>query len=95
MSVSKLFDLSGKVAIVTGGGNGIGKACCETLAEAGAAVAVSDLKLEDARQVADGIVAKGGKAIAVACNPPFHDLKQIHHEYDAKHATGSAASKPR
>jgi 7-alpha-hydroxysteroid dehydrogenase len=68
MSAHSLFDLTGKVAIVTGGGNGIGKACCEMLAEAGAAVAVSDLKLEDAQQVAAGITAKGGKAIAVACN---------------------------
>lgn len=73
MSISKLFDLTGKAAIVTGGGNGIGKACCEMLAEAGAAVAVSDLKLEDARRVADGIKAKGGQAIAVACNVTVDD----------------------
>lgn len=68
MSLHKLFDLSGKVAIVTGGGNGIGKGCCEMLAEAGAAVAVSDLKLADAEAVANAINARGGKAIAVACN---------------------------
>jgi 7-alpha-hydroxysteroid dehydrogenase len=68
MSIKTLFDLTGKVAIVTGGGNGIGKACCEILADAGASVAVSDLKLPDAETVANQINKSGGKAIAVACN---------------------------
>lgn len=68
MSLNKLFDLSGRVAIVTGGGNGIGKASCEILAKAGAAVAVSDLKLADAETVAKEINENGGKAIAVECN---------------------------
>lgn len=68
MHINELFDLKGKVAIVTGGGNGIGKACCETLADAGAAIAVADLKLEAAEAVVAAIIAKGGKAIAVECN---------------------------
>jgi 7-alpha-hydroxysteroid dehydrogenase len=68
MTFNQLFDLKGKVAIVTGGGNGIGKACCETLAQAGAAIAVSDLKLQDAEAVAAQINSAGGKAIAVECN---------------------------
>ncbi len=68
MSINHLFDLSGKVAIVTGGGNGIGKASALMLARAGAAVAVSDLKLADAESVADEIRAMGGRAIAVECN---------------------------
>lgn len=68
MSVNALFDLSGKVAIVTGGGNGIGKSCCEVLSTAGAAVAVSDLRLADAEAVASQLRAEGGKAIAVECN---------------------------
>jgi len=68
MSLSPRFNLQGKIAIVTGGGNGIGKACCLMLAEAGAAVAVSDLKLADAQAVADEIVKDGGRAIAVECN---------------------------
>ncbi len=63
-----LFDLTGKVAVVTGGGDGIGKASCEILAAAGAAVVVSDISLEKAQAVADGIVADGGKAAAVQCN---------------------------
>jgi len=68
MSVSNLVDLKGKVAIVTGGGNGIGKASCIMLAKAGASIAVSDLKLTDAEAVAKEITALGGKAIAVECN---------------------------
>ncbi|GAA4022774.1 7-alpha-hydroxysteroid dehydrogenase [Deinococcus rubellus] len=66
--IQHLFDLSGKVAVVTGGGNGIGRACCLTLAQAGAAVAIADLKLADAQAVAAEITAQGGRAIAVACN---------------------------
>ena len=68
MSVSNLFSLQGKVAIVTGGGNGIGKGSAQILAAAGAAVAVSDLKLADAEAVAAEIRQSGGKAVAVECN---------------------------
>lgn len=68
MSPQPLFDLSGKVAIVTGGGNGIGKACCLMLANHGAAVVIADLKQADAQGVADEIGACGGKALALSCN---------------------------
>ncbi|MGL6177828.1 MAG: glucose 1-dehydrogenase [Tannerellaceae bacterium] len=63
-----LFDLSGRVAIVTGGGDGIGKGSCEILAQAGASIVVSDLDIKKAQAVADEIKAAGGKAIAVSCN---------------------------
>ena len=68
MEIQKLFDLTGKVAVVTGGGDGIGKGCCEILAAAGASVVVSDISADKAKEVADGINATGGKAIPVACN---------------------------
>jgi 7-alpha-hydroxysteroid dehydrogenase len=53
---------------VTGGGAGIGRGIAEFFAQAGAAVVVSDLKEETAAAVAEGIKAKGGQAIAVACD---------------------------
>ncbi|MCO5725598.1 SDR family NAD(P)-dependent oxidoreductase [Robiginitalea marina] len=68
METHSFFDLKNKTAIVTGGGNGIGRGACETLAAFGANVVVSDLKLEDAEQVASEIKTRGGKAIAVSCN---------------------------
>lgn len=68
MDIKNLFDLSGKVAVVTGGGDGIGKGCCEILAAAGASVVVSDISADKAKAVADGIVAAGGKAISMVCN---------------------------
>jgi 3-oxoacyl-[acyl-carrier protein] reductase len=58
-----MFRLNDKVALVTGGSRGIGRACCEALAEHGATVIVNYVKGEAAaKEVADGIVAKGGKA---------------------------------
>lgn len=68
MSINHLFDLTGKTAIVTGGGNGIGKASCEMLAAHGANVIVSDLKLEAAETTAERIRQSGGTAIAVSCD---------------------------
>lgn len=55
MSIKSLFDLSGKIAIVTGGGNGIGKGCCEILAEAGVSVVVADLNKEAAAPVSEWV----------------------------------------
>jgi NAD(P)-dependent dehydrogenase (short-subunit alcohol dehydrogenase family) len=60
--------VEGKVAIVTGGGSGIGAATSKLLASEGAAVCVADLIGERAAQVADEIVAAGGRAIGVAAD---------------------------
>lgn len=57
--------LSGKVGIVAGGGRGIGAATARRLAEEGAHVVIGDLMGDWAREVADDIVSKGGKAVGV------------------------------
>lgn len=57
-------DLEGKVAIVTGGGGGIGAATALRLAQAGAAVAVADIVADAAAKVADRLTADGLKAQA-------------------------------
>lgn len=68
MPIDRLLNLDQDVAIVTGAAAGIGRAIAETFAEAGAAVVVTDLKAEGAIQVADAIVAAGGRAIGIECN---------------------------
>lgn len=68
MSLPELFDLQNKTAIVSGGGNGIGKACCLMLAKFGANVVVADLKTADAQAVVDEITGQGGQGLAVFCN---------------------------
>lgn len=68
MNTSSLFNLSGKTAIITGGGNGIGRASSKMLASFGANVVVSDFNLEAAAEVAQEINDEGGNAIALKCD---------------------------
>ena len=62
----KLFDIQGQVAVVTGAGGYLCSAMAIGLANAGAKIAVLDLRLEKAQSVADEIVNSGGEAIALA-----------------------------
>jgi NAD(P)-dependent dehydrogenase (short-subunit alcohol dehydrogenase family) len=64
---------AGKVAIVTGAGQGIGEHYAKALAEEGAAVTVAEINEENARRVAEEIVAAGGKAIHTATDVASED----------------------
>jgi NAD(P)-dependent dehydrogenase (short-subunit alcohol dehydrogenase family) len=66
MSAADRFDLSAKVAVITGGAGGIGAVYASALCEAGAAVVVADLDGAAATAVADGLTADGHRAIGVA-----------------------------
>jgi NAD(P)-dependent dehydrogenase (short-subunit alcohol dehydrogenase family) len=63
-----LFDLSGRVAVVTGGSRGLGREMCLAFAARGADVVVASRKLEACRQLAAEIEAIGRRAIGVACH---------------------------
>jgi NAD(P)-dependent dehydrogenase (short-subunit alcohol dehydrogenase family) len=60
--------LKDKVAIITGAGAGIGKACAEVLAGEGAKVVIAARRAENGQPAADGIKASGGEAIFVKCD---------------------------
>lgn len=62
------FDLSGKVALVSGAGAGIGAVSAQEFASQGARVAVVDMNLEAAQKTADAITQAGGTAKAYECN---------------------------
>jgi NAD(P)-dependent dehydrogenase (short-subunit alcohol dehydrogenase family) len=66
--ITNLFDLSGKVAIVTGASKGIGEAIAEMYGAAGARVIISSRKQEAVDKVAESIIRKGGQAKAIACH---------------------------
>jgi len=65
---TNLFDLTGRIALVTGASRGIGASIAMLLAEQGAHVIVSSRKLDGCRAVADEITAAGGSAEALACH---------------------------
>lgn len=67
-TAAHLFDLTGRLALVTGASRGIGEAIARTLAANGAEVIISSRKQEGCEKVAEAINAEGGKARAAACH---------------------------
>lgn len=67
-----LFDLTGKVAVITGSSRGIGRAIAEHMAQAGAKVVVSSRTPGDCEQVAQAIRDRGGQALALAASISRH-----------------------
>ena len=68
MGLLDQFKLDGQVAVVTGGGRGIGEGIALGLAEAGADVVVAARRTEEVERVAEAIRALGRKALAVTCD---------------------------
>ena len=63
-----LFDLSGKVALVTGASRGIGEEIAKLLAQQGAHIIVSSRRIDSCQAIVDQIVSEGGSAQAIACH---------------------------
>ena len=68
MSVRKLFDLTGKVAIVTGGSRGLGLQIAEALGEMGASIAITARKREELDDAVKHLAGLGVKSVAIACD---------------------------
>ena len=68
----KIFNLEGKVAVITGGGSGIGKAISILFAQQGAHVFVLELNEEGGQETVDYIIREGGIAEVIACNVADH-----------------------
>lgn len=95
-----LFDLTGKVALVTGASRGIGESIARLIAKQGAHVLVASRKISDCKAVADSITAEGGNAEPLACNVgdmedignTIATIREKHHRLDI--LVNNAATNP-
>jgi len=81
-----LFDLSGRVALVSGAASGMGKAMSLALAEHGADLMLADLNTEGLEQTAQEIRAHGRRAVAVTCNVSHYGpIRELFQKLDAEY----------
>jgi NAD(P)-dependent dehydrogenase (short-subunit alcohol dehydrogenase family) len=66
--LDQLFDLTGKVAIITGGSRGIGRQIVETFAAQGAIVVIASRNIDDCNKAAEQVNQQDGKALAIHCD---------------------------
>ena len=90
-ALARLWSLDGRVAVVTGGGSGMGQATALRLAEAGAAVAVADIARDKAKETVDLIGQRTPGARAVALTVDVTDPASVRALGDAV-TSGSAPS---
>ncbi|HLU53035.1 MAG TPA: 3-oxoacyl-ACP reductase FabG [Acidimicrobiia bacterium] len=78
------YDFEGKVALVTGGASGIGRACAEAFAQGGAAVVIADYDEEDGRRAAEELSSTGASAsfVAVDVSRPEQCEAMVQHAVD-------------
>ncbi|MEZ5506357.1 MAG: SDR family oxidoreductase [Gammaproteobacteria bacterium] len=86
MNMKNPFDLSGRIALVTGASRGIGESIARLLAAQGAHVIVSSRKVEDCQRVVDAVQADGGSAEAIACHiGEMEQIKGIFEQIRSRH----------
>src|SRR4029453_2586739 len=96
MRVQQLFDLSGRSALVTGGGRGIGRHLALGLAEAGADVFVASRKLANCEETARAVHALGRRGVAIECDVARPEdveslVSRVLAETERRHVLGNAA----
>lgn len=80
-NINKLFDLTGRTALITGGGTGIGKEMAKVLSEAGASVILCARRVDKLEQAAEEISANGGRVLCVPMD--ITDTAQVTAGFDA------------
>ena len=66
--MNELFNLTNKIALVTGGSRGIGKQIVKTYAAQGATVIIASRNINDCQKVAEEVIQAGGNAMAISCD---------------------------